>query len=125
MHAVHWLESRPFRSLMQCLLCFRLYRILKRIQHIHTLVHPPALVMGVQIYLIEHRSNPSAPSPTASFGTFIPRTFRSSNTSRQLCVDSRSPSSIVKTSSRLDHLRRSPPANTTLPPRYANRVGVS
>ena len=36
-----------------------------------------------------------APSPTANSSAFKPRARKSNNTSRQLCVDSRSPSSIA------------------------------
>src|SRR5680860_1576574 len=39
---------------------------------------------------------PMAPSPMANSGTFIPRDLSVSNTSRQLCVGSRTPSSIAK-----------------------------
>ena len=37
-----------------------------------------------------------APSPIASLGTLIPLDLRFNNTSRQLCVDSRTPSSMAR-----------------------------
>ena len=71
---------------MQCLLRFRLYQLRKCIQHIRDLVHPASSIGDecTEKSLQRADQNPSAPSPTASFGTFIPRTFRSSNTSRIL-----------------------------------------
>ncbi len=40
--------------------------------------------------------NPMAPSPIANFGGVSPRDFSFNSTSHQLCVDSRTPSSIAR-----------------------------
>ena len=68
---------------------------------IHSLVHPATLLAGFWEHFVQGRPEPhgaiaNRQSPIASFGTFSPQDLRFNNTSRQLWVDSLTPSSMAR-----------------------------
>ena len=76
-------------------LCLWLRQIRQAFEYVQRFMLP-ALLGGSQDILLPARQNPMAPSPMASLVAFIPQLLRPSRTSRQLCVDSRTPSSMAR-----------------------------